>query len=81
VLRLAIEDARRGDLAARRWLMSDETGACVSGWPYLTVCAFLGLSPSWARAQAAAGALGSRGWRSMAGSGRGEVRPARRKVA
>jgi hypothetical protein len=81
VLALAIADARRGDPSAQRWLASDESGACVGGWHYRTVCAVLGLDASWGRSEIRDGGLERSSGRSMAGAGRGEVRPARRKVA
>ncbi len=81
VLSRAIEDARRADRDACDWIASDELGARVGGWHYRDICAVLGLDAAWARAQVAGEEPVRLGGRSMAGAGRGEVRPARRKVA
>jgi hypothetical protein len=53
VLHVALDDARKGRRDAREWLASDEPGRSATGWSYVDVCALLGLSPSWGRAQVA----------------------------
>lgn len=81
VLALAIADARRDDVDAQRWIASDESGPAVGGFNFVDICEALALDASWARAQVAAGGVGRRRARAVVGSGRTEVRPARRKVA